>query len=165
MFASLKSSFACRDVSRLVAGALTVCRARSFAEPSAGLEAEADELRAAVEDSGLSDFFLHSSPPFLGNAFALIGVTGLAICEEDSLSEELISTCLSPFTSRFLFSLRVSDRTSLRIPCLKRSAMVRSISSTRSFSRVWEDHESGHWASVHHVVAWPRYRRVPFGSC
>ena len=35
-----------------MAGALTVCRARSFTDFSAGLEAEADELRAAVEDSG-----------------------------------------------------------------------------------------------------------------
>jgi hypothetical protein len=95
----------------------------------------ADELRAAVE----GPFYRISSsilPPFLGIALAVIGETGFAICEEDSLSEALVSACLSPFSSRFLLSLPVSDRTSLRIPSLKRSAMVRRISSKRSSSRV-----------------------------
>ena len=100
------------------------------------LEAEADEPEAAADVSGLSDFLRHVSPPLVGIALATIGLTGLAICDEDSLSEELISICLRPVASRFLFSLRVSDLTSFRIPCLKRSAMVCRIWSTRSSSRV-----------------------------
>lgn len=140
------------------AGVLTVCRVRSFAVFSAEPEAEADALEAVADFSGISDFFRRVSP-LVGIALVTIGVTGLATWEEDSLSEELISICLLPFTSRFLFSLRVSERTSLLIPCLKRSAILTNFVDSIVFScsgrtsgpviRCWSISE-----------AWPRYRRV-----
>jgi hypothetical protein len=111
------------DVSLFDAGALTVCFTLSFAVFSAGLEEDADALEAAADLSGISDF-LRQVSPCLGIALASIGLTGLAMWEEDSLSEDEILICFLPVTSRLLFSFRVSVRTSFLMPSLKRTAIV-----------------------------------------
>lgn len=64
--ASLKSSLARADVSRLAADNLTGLHLSSFAGIAADLEADAEELDAAAELSGISDFFC----PFVGIALA-----------------------------------------------------------------------------------------------